>query len=117
DELNNVLVGSVDLEPLLNRTAQVIEQNLKSEFVLFGLRETEYSDQRVIGTVQKKFDNSDIEEVRELTPHLKRAIIMTDELNEDARLKHQLLKYDISCMVRLTATPDKEIEGIGYLLF
>lgn len=116
DQLNKELVSNIDLESLLKECSRIIEANLKPEYCLFGLKETEYSSQRIIGMQKKEFNQEDIEFVRSLTPHLKTMIAITDELEEDSPLKSKLRKYDIAILVRLTADTKSHEEGLGYLI-
>lgn len=60
DELNRVLVSTIDLNNLLKLDAEVIEQNIKAEFCVFGLERDNFAKQRIIGNAQRKFDYQDI---------------------------------------------------------
>lgn len=117
DELNKVLVSTIDLNKLLEKSSEVIARVIKTEFCLFGLKEVGDAPQRIIGTKDKKFDKDDIAAVRAITPNSKVKTIVTDELEENKSKLHDLLrKNDIAVMLRLTKTPTKQEEGIGYIL-
>lgn len=117
DDLNKVLVSTIDLEKLLINSADMIASHIKTEFVAFGIKEMEKSPQRIIGTTNKTFDKADIEAVRAITPKLHVKTIVVDELEEQhSKLRDLLRKNDIAVLVRLTDTPNKSTEGIGYIV-
>jgi len=117
NELNRAVLTSVDLQPLLEKSAEIISRNLKNEFTTFGLRETAYAPQRIIGTQNKTFSQEDINAVRAITPHIHHRVIVTDEIQEQQpELYERLNQNDIAVITRLTPTVKYEIEGIGYLV-
>jgi signal transduction histidine kinase len=117
DRLNKVLVGTIELEPLLRKSALIIQENLKAEFCLFELKETETAGQRVIGTQSRQFTQDDINFVRHLTPHIHHKVIVTDYLETDqAELRMVLQTYDIAVLGRLIGSTKKVAEGSGYLI-
>jgi signal transduction histidine kinase len=116
DRLNEVLVANVELNALLSESASVIGGNLKSEFALFGIRETEFRGQRIVGTVKKDFQARDIAYVRKVTPHFAGHVIVTDDLEEDNKeLRKILLRNDIAVIARLAPENGLHKEGLGYL--
>ncbi len=118
DELNEVLVVNIELEKLLTDTAYVIQQNLKTDFCVFTIRETSYFPRRFVGDPGKKFSAEDIEEISQAHAHIHDKVIVADYLgNEDRELKRILDKNDISILVRLVPTLDYEIQGLGHILF
>ncbi len=117
DELNRTLVRVVELEPLLKRCSEIIQKNFKTEFCLFGMKETATVKQRVIGTHSRAFDASDIEIVRKLTPHLRKKVIVVDYLEgKDDSLRDALHSNDIAILARLVSSTKMTVEGTGYLL-
>jgi signal transduction histidine kinase len=117
DGLNKVLVSTIELDKLLINSAQVITANLKTDFILFGIKEINASPQRILGTVAKDFSNTDIQEVRNLTPKMKMKTIVADELDDEhTGLRDVMRRNDIAVLVRLTDTPSKKTEGLGYIV-
>src|SRR5690606_24458674 len=53
DELNQTLVSTIELDKMLRSSAETLERNIKPEFCVFGLQETAYEGQRIIGNLQK----------------------------------------------------------------
>lgn len=116
DELNRLLVRVVDIEPLLARSADIIQKNLKSEFCAFGLKETATTKRRIIGTNKKRFADEDVESVWKLIPHIHRKIIIADYIDDRHNgLRGVLQSNNIAVLAKL-ATGTREVsEGVGYL--
>lgn len=117
DSLNKVLVSTIEIEKLLTSAAQVIATNLKAEFILFGIKETSHSPQRILGTVNKEFSDTDISMVRQITPAMRVKTVVADDLEDNqAKLRDLMRSNDIAALVRLTDTPNKRTEGLGYIV-
>ncbi len=117
DGLNKILVSTVDLNKLLKNSAEVINQSIKAEFVVFGIKQIEDSPQRIIGSAERQFSAQDIEQVRHITPETRQKSIVADELEEgESKLRDLLRKNDIAGLIRLTDTPTKKAEGLGYIV-
>ncbi len=114
---NKVLVSTYDLNPLLKKSATIIEQNLKLSYCAFGLRETDSSPRRITGTPgYPSFSESDIAFVRSQTPSLKRKIIVTESLEDKySKLRKVLDANNIAALARLATGSNKE-EATGYLI-
>ena len=117
DQLNKVLVSTFELQQLLNKSSQVIEANLKPQYCMFGVKETDYAPRRMFGSTKLlNFDESDIAYVRSLTPKFKRKVIVTDLIEPKyEKLQKTLQDNNISMIARLAANTNEE--GIGYLIF
>ncbi len=117
DEFNKVLVSTYELTPLLQTGADTIADNLKSTYVMFGLKETDSAERRITGTVNHpSFSEEVIAYVRSQTINLKTKLIVTDQL--DAKhdvLQAQLLQNDVALIVRLVSGSKQE-EATGYLV-
>lgn len=117
NELNNVLVTAVDVEPLLEQCINVLEENIKASFAVFSIRETSYVPRRQIGSQNKKLSPEDMDVINKQTTHIHHKIIIADELGSELFELHKILnENDISIVVRLVSTIDYEVEGVGYLL-
>lgn len=117
DGLNKILVSTLDINKLLKNSANVINQSIKAEFVVFGIKQIEESPQRIIGTSDRQFTQEDIEQVRQITPRMHQKSIVVDELEDkESKLRDLLRKNDIAVLTRLTDTPTKNQEGIGYIV-
>ncbi len=117
DGLNKILVSTLDINKLLKSSAEEINKSIRSEFVLFGIKKIEDSPQRIIGTSDRQFSQKDIEFVRSITPKMRQKSIIVDELEDtEPKLKDLLHKNNIALLVRLTDTPNKVQEGLGYIV-
>ncbi len=115
DELNQVIVSTIDLSKMLKSSAGVISSNIKPEFCVFGLRETEHESQRIIGESDKKFSKDDINFAKNFTPKMDHKVIVADYLEaEDKELQSKMRRNDVAVLVRLTS--DVNQEGIGYIV-
>lgn len=116
NELNTVLVSTIELEPLLKRVSAVVEDSLKPVFCVFGLKASESVGERIIGVQQLGFKTEDIRAVRTVTPTINQKVIFVDELEDhlhDAR--RVLQRNNISVLVRLVDDVSVVKEGIGYI--
>ncbi len=115
DQLNKVLVSSIDLEALLKACSQSILDNIRPTFSVFALAETSYSKDRIIGSAQSRFGHEDLEVIKALITDEAQAVIEVDALEDDSPLRSILSKYEIAIMARLTLDPNKK-QGLGYLI-
>lgn len=117
DNFNRFLVTTIDIDKLLKNSAEIINQSIKAEYIMFGVKQVEGLPQRIIGTKNKQFTQEDIEKVRKVTPMMRQKSIIVDDLDESqVKLKALLTKNDVAALIRLTDTPDKNQEGIGYIV-
>ena len=117
DELNKVLVSRVDVEPLLTGSAETIKKHLKTNFLTFYLRETQYIEKRYLGDNDQNFEEDDIEKISIHVSQIHKTLIVTDELeDEHAELSELLRRYDISAIARLVTTVKYDVAGVGYLI-
>jgi signal transduction histidine kinase len=116
DNFNKVLVATYQLAPLLKKSAQILEDNLKPAFTVFGLKETGAAPRRIMGTSgHPDFTEADIAFVRKLTPKMRRKLVVTDMLEEKyGELQKVLQANNIAVMARLASSANEE--GIGYLV-
>lgn len=118
DRLNKILVGNIELDKLLTDSSKLIGDTLKAEFCLFGIKETNDKPRRIIGETKRKFEESDINKIRTLTPKIHMKVIVTDDLTEhDHELRSELRTNGVAVLARLTDNPQITAEGIGYIVF
>lgn len=119
DQLNQALVSNIELEKLLKTCAQTIVDHLKADYCLFGIKETDFEDIRLIGTVDKHFSKEDTIAARQVSTHLRTNVVITDYLPPEAgKFRDLLVKNDVAALVRLVPefASDKDVEGLGYLM-
>lgn len=116
DTFNKTLVGNIDLQPLLREASELIEVTLKAEYCLFGIRETENSARRIIGTKSIHFTDEDIAETMAHTPKVHQKVIVVDELEEhNSKLKLVLARNNVAILARLISSVNQK-QGQGYLI-
>jgi signal transduction histidine kinase len=118
DELNRTLVANIELEPMLKAAANVIQSNLKTEFVVFGVLDAR-ERQRVIGTVNRQYSREDIAAVRGMTPNLKNRVVVTDAqyyASRQDKLTSILNRNNIAVLARLVPDGRLDEQAVGYLL-
>lgn len=116
DEYNKALVSTIDLDVMLHETSRIISKYLQTEYCVVGVKDGTDAEFRISGTVDLSFDRKDISRVRKITPHIRRSVILTDELaSEYSSLKTTLQKYNIAMLVRLTSDFKESKEGEGYI--
>ena len=117
DKLNKVLVSTMDLKELLERSSSLIAENLKAEYCSFVLREKKISENLIIGNSKIVINSADISKLRSLTPKLLRDVSITDYIESDHDpLKQLLVKHDIALIARLGAPSNSREEGVGYII-
>jgi signal transduction histidine kinase len=119
DVLNNTLVNTIELEELLTKSALIIQENLKTSFCTFYIRETSYFKERIIGAHRKDPEIDEIDKLQQLAPRLHRKIhsVENEATNDNEKeISRIMRKNDIEILARIVSTLDYEIKGIGYML-
>ncbi len=116
ENFNKIVVSTFELNKLLNRVLELIEENLKPSYCLFGLKEDEYTPRSITGTTATPtFSEADIEYVRKITPKMKQKIIISEMLDAQYRdFQKKLQEINVSIIARMTTSVNAE--GIGYLV-
>lgn len=114
DELNQTLVSTIDMEPLLTNASNILQKYLKADFATFAIREGEEDILRFLGS-ENFTKHEDIAKHRPLLLDHGAKVIVTNLLENDQKdLKQFLFDEHIDVLARLTADP--QVEGVGYLL-
>jgi len=115
DQLNQALVENSNLKKLLSRTSQIIAENIKAEYCLFGINDK--GTIKITGTVERTFSEEDIDFVRHITPKLGMNVIVADYLaSEHAALRQKLLDNNVAVLVRIAPYSKQAQEGLGYMV-
>lgn len=115
DELNKILVGNIDIQPLLRQCAELFETTLKSDYCTFIIKETDDTTRRIIGSKKVSLDEEQILELSSQN-HKIDQIIVADELEESqTTLKSMLSKNNVSILARLAPAGKNAVEQ-GYLV-
>jgi signal transduction histidine kinase len=117
DELNKLLVSTVDIEHLLNGSVEIIERNIKAQYCSFVIRETSYFEQRVLGGRSGSFSKDEMKILKDTASKLRSKVIAADDVEDTYPELAEVLKdHDVAVLVRLVTTLDYDVEGIGYIM-
>lgn len=118
DELNKNLVSGVQLDELLTKSALIIQDNLKSTFVTFYIRQTSYFEERIIGARRNDPEFTNLSIIQETARNLDTKVYQPepDPTNDNNKRLSQVLRdNDVELMVRLVNTLEYHLNGIGYI--
>jgi len=115
DELNQVIVSNIEIDPLLSGCIETIESHLKVEFCWFEVKETSYSGRRLVGNNHKKLREEDRHEIRTISPDKHQRVIIADEL-EQADLRRVLTRNNIALIARLAPDTATSPSAAGFLI-
>ncbi|MDB5163947.1 MAG: Sensor protein resE [Candidatus Saccharibacteria bacterium] len=117
DELNKILVSTIEIKTLLEKVADQINLNLKSQFAIFSIKSTPHTDSRSAGSPGTlRVDSDGVHEVITAMSSLRQKIIVADDIEDEANLKKLLTKHNIAMLLRLTSSGKDSKESVGYLL-
>lgn len=115
EEVNVVMVSSIETEDLLKRSSYVIAKHLKAEFVMFSISKTD-ANSRLIGTKQVELHGIDAA-LLDRAICGKRRIITSEELDDsNTDLAKTLKRHDIDLLIRLRTSQKGKHENIGTIL-
>lgn len=117
DALNRVLVANAELNTLITRALEVINESLKTEFgaVVFTIPAMQG---RIIGTLARGFDPKDLATIqsKQSVTEMPGVVMIADWLADSDRvLTRTLRKYDIALLARLGDRVDSQKNMLGYL--
>lgn len=116
-QLNEVLITTIDIDKLLDKSSAIIKDTIRSEFCVFGLKAERGTKRRIIGHGTHNFSEEDITKVQSMTPKTGEKIIITDLLPaEFAELQEILRSNKVAVITRLTSSNDLTKPGMGYLV-
>jgi signal transduction histidine kinase len=119
DELNKILVSTIDLKELLPRTSQLIGNTLKSTFCIIGIKEGKSSGYRMREAPRSAFimQEQEITAALHAASRLQMSVVVTDYLaREYEDLKKTLVKNNVEVLVRLTQDYHQSNESLGYII-
>jgi signal transduction histidine kinase len=118
EELNKVLVSTYKIGPLMEKSTGIIEHNLKPSFITFGIRETPTTPRHIHSTTKGlQLSEEELTYLRSETPKIGLKIIIVDELEDRfSKAKDILQEHNIAVLVRLSASMNTKVPGIGSLL-
>lgn len=118
DEFNKTLVATYELDDLLGKSIEIIEENIRPSRCLFVINETQNTKNRIVGTGNKSdINREDIHDIGGAVSSLKQKLTVVDELEDkNASLKKHLRDKDMALVARLAATSSGARPDVGYLM-
>lgn len=117
DQFNKVLVSTYELKLLLSKGIDVIEDNLKPSFSIFGIVSTQNKKPlRIVGTQgHTNIRADDINLIGQLMLKMHSKLVSISGLEDDETKLHEfMISNNISIIARLASSNNKE--DIGYLM-
>jgi len=116
-EINSVLVTTTNLDIMLSKCAELISNNLKSDYCSFVLSGSEDLSARVISDKNKQFSNSEMKKLFKTLSVKGAKTVITDYLDDDGDIAKPLLqRNDIGMVINLTADNTGNSYQLGYVL-
>ncbi len=118
DQLNEVLVSTIETDTLLSQSAQLIGRTIKSEFCLFSIKATNGKPQRIISDASTdKLNLKEAELLQECMPMGLANVLVADKVPDDCpRVREFMRKNDVGAFARLANTSQMSGAGYGYLV-
>ncbi len=118
DQLNKSIVSNIEIGILLRRTTAIIQENIKSSFLQIVIPKTESTEERIVGTVDGKYSDHEINYMRGRLVGLGRKIVTVEDLGPDEdELQKIFNKHDIAVLVHLSASSYGQSQTIAYMIF
>ncbi|HEX6461787.1 MAG TPA: ATP-binding protein [Candidatus Saccharimonadales bacterium] len=117
DQLNQISATNIELAALLTKAAQLISKNVKAEYCIFSITETEFRDRLIIGTTHQAIDQESMKQLAQLTSQLPSNAVVTEHLALGQKdLKRLLTTQEIAVFVKIAPSPSVNQKGLGYLV-
>lgn len=115
NELNKVLVTTMELESLLKQSKRVIETNLKPSYCTFLVRKPSGLDFTEVGS-HKWLESINIDDFEKLFQHHPSKIISADELGQDYTQIKSVMDYINAAIIVTFTAHNVRRDKIGYLV-
>lgn len=117
NNLNRVLVSSIDLDLILSKTTRVLEANLKPVYARFEVRDRAPGGPRNHDLIEKGEKSDHFSVIEHLPEGLKqRRVIVADDLPEsEAAFRKELSRNEIAVILRLIGSSRKD-DTAAYLV-
>lgn len=117
DKLNKVLVSTLELEKLLKNSAKIINESIRTEFIVFNIKENEKASSRIIGLLATELNNTDLNDIALLANSSKAKSIIADELeDEKSHLRNVMIKNQTAVLVKLRESSGSKLNSLGYMI-
>lgn len=115
NELNRILVSTLNLDKLLGQACRTLTFYLKASTCRIGL--TNGASMRLYGDAHDHIDEEVLGEIDRLTAHIHRTVIVADYLeSKHERLRNLMHAYDVAIIVQLLPNVRHIQDGLGYIM-
>ncbi len=115
--LNRSLVTTIDLEELLHKSAQVIENSIKPEFCYFVIQRPQEDQFSYIGNTKKEIAAASLNEIVATATKSIDRIIMADDIPPGrAHLKELFQQANISVFLKIHGRSKTSLKNLSYLV-
>ncbi len=118
DELNKILVSTINVQSLVEDTVKTIGAYIKPDFTYFYLPSTTYSSERFIGDKTDSFDSNELAQLHDLISSNPDKIIATDLVSQKSgheKLFKLLQSNNVGILARMVTVIDPETKSSGYI--
>lgn len=119
DELNQIIVSTVEVDSMLNKTLPLIQSALKADFCLAVLHTPGGAQPRTIGEAKASFNPDDLAlaHSKMMVRKHKEQVTVTDNLEtNDAALQEILARNDIGLLARIGGGPSSGEKQLGHII-
>ncbi|MCA9332851.1 hypothetical protein KDA00_03175, partial [Candidatus Saccharibacteria bacterium] len=115
NEFNQAIVSTIDLSKLLSKASDVVQKYIKSETVVFAIRDSQGDSLRLISDSRNDVSKESLEQIRAYVHKSSEKLFVTDTVEDsDGDLKHLLQEANVGLLARITT--DVSVEGNGYII-
>jgi signal transduction histidine kinase len=116
DQLNKVLVSTIELDVLLQSSAQVIADNLKAGFCVFKIEgHDEFVNLKSAVSKEGTADNDGLEQIEAILAKRQERICVADSLENDNDLQTLLSNNNIAIAAKMVNSTKQGLHTVGYL--
>jgi signal transduction histidine kinase len=115
DNLNRILISTLDLDRLLKQSSTLIAASLKAEYCAIGVR-GEANKLSIVGSEKLIYTNEEINTIRGYLVRVSGTSIITDDLDDSNPLKALLVSKNIGFLVPLGQESRKYERSLGYII-
>ena len=116
-QFNKLVVAIYDLSPLLRKSADMVADTIKTNYVVFCIWETANTDRKLAGTNNApRFSEHETKLIKNSIGKIRRKIIITDDLEaKNEKLSAVLKENNVGAIIRLTSSHSNN-DDVGYLM-
>ncbi len=113
EQLNQALAATLNLDTILNQSAEIIVENIKSQFCSFDLKATSHSPHHIIGHGKRTVGGKPLDELYAAIYKQQKQIIVTETLLQpQIGLRRLLERENIAVLIPFSLDRDSKVSGL-----